>query len=214
MELSKLRGIGPARLEQLKKAGIETIYDLLMVLPAGYHDTTVITPIQDLIPGEFCCVKGRLKAAPKTAHFRGITRVTASLKDVTGSIPLIWFNQPWVANQLNENDVIMLSGIPERDKQGRLRLNSPKRELEQKIYPVYKLTAGIPAAAFSKWMEQALTMLDACCPESLPYDIRMRYGLCERNFSLRQIHCPESMDALHIAQRIAHRSLYNKLCKR
>ena len=200
MELRELKGIGPARLALLEEAGICTIYDLLMVMPADYRDTTVITPIRDIVPGEFCCVQGTLKADPKTGYFHGITRVTASIKDDTGTLPLIWFNQPWAAKQFKAGDEVIFSGKPDRDKQGRLRLVSPKHETEQKLIPQYRLTAGIAAATFEKLIDQALTLLDATCPETLPADLRLRYGLCERNFALRQIHKPESKEALHIAQ--------------
>ena len=200
MELKELRGIGPSRLALLKKSGIETIYDLLMVLPSGYRDTTVITPISQVKPGEFCCIRGNLKADPKSSYYNGLNRTTASLKDDTGTLPLTWFNQPWIAKQWHAGDELMLSGTPDRDKQGRLRLISPKRETEQKLVPEYKLTAGLPASAFQQWIEKALTMLDACCPETLPPALRLRYGLCERNFSLRQIHRPENREMLHIAQ--------------
>ena len=201
MKLSELRGLGPARLEMLEKAGIRTIYDLLMVLPRSYRDTTVITPVGQISPGVFCCVRGRLKGAPKSAYFRGKSRVTAVLRDDSGTLPLVWFNQPWIAKQLKADESLLLSGIPVRDKQGRLQMVSPKRETEQKIIPEYRLTAGIPASSFRQWMEQALTALDDCCPETLPSELRMRYGLCERNFALRQIHFPESSDALRIARR-------------
>ena len=53
MELKQLRGLGPARLALLQKTGIETLYDLLMVLPVSYRDTTRITPIKEIEPGTF-----------------------------------------------------------------------------------------------------------------------------------------------------------------
>ena len=202
MELKALRGIGPSRLAALNKAGIHTIYDLLMVMPRSYRDTTVITPVSEIQPGSFCCIRGRLKSAPKTTRFNGITRVTASLLDDTGSIALTWFNQPWVAKQISDTDQeLLLSGVADMDKQKRFRIVNPKRETEQKITAVYHLPADIPSASFAKWIDQALTMLEDCCPETLPEALRMRYNLCERNFSLRQIHAPQSRDALRIAQR-------------
>lgn len=201
MELKQLRGLGPARLALLQKAGIETLYDLLMVLPASYRDTTRITPIQEIEPGTFCCVQGNLKDAPKASYYGGKSRATATLADASGALSLVWFNQPWVAKSYAAGQQLLLSGVPERDKQGRLRMYSPKRETEQKLIPEYRSIAGISSAVFSKLMSQALTMLDACCPETLPPELRQRYGLCERNFALRQIHQPESREMLQIAQR-------------
>ena len=201
MELNKLKGIGPSRLAVLHKAGIDTIYDLLMVLPAGYRDTTVVTPISQIEPGVFCCLKGRIRSQPKSSFFHSISRVTASLEDETGVLPLIWYNQSWVAKQLSEGEEVLLSGVPEPDKRGKLKLSNPRRESEQKLIPQYRLPAGISASVFQKLIQQSLSELDACCPETLPAALRMRYGLCERNFALRQVHAPESREALLIAQR-------------
>lgn len=200
-ELKDLRGLGPARLALLEKAGIHTLYDLLMVMPRDYRDTTVITAIKDVQPGQFFCVRGYLKAAPKSAWFKGINRATASLKDESGTLSLIWFNQPWVSKQLSTEEELLLSGIPAADKSGRIHLYNPRRETVQALMPIYHVPAGIPAAAFGQWMEQAMEELDACCPETLPNDVRMQYGLCERNYALRQIHAPESREALQIAQK-------------
>jgi len=201
MDLKDLRGLGAARLAQLEKSDIRTIYDLLQVMPSGYRDTTIVTPIKEIEPGKFCCVRGYLKAAPKASYFHGMGRVNATLQDDTGALPLIWFNQPWIAKQLSPEEELLLSGVPERDKQGRLRMNSPKRETVQALVPEYRVPAGIPSAAFRQWMAEALKELDACCPETLPPALRMRYSLCERNFALRQIHAPESREMLAIAQR-------------
>ena len=201
MELKQLRGLGPARLALLQKAGIETLYDLLMVLPVSYRDTTRITPIKEIEPGTFCCVQGHLKDAPKASYYGGKSRATASIADATGSLSLVWFNQPWVAKNYTAGQELLLSGVPERDKQGRLRMYSPKRETEQKLIPEYRSIAGLSSAVFAKLMAQALSMLEECCPETLPTSLRQRYGLCERNFALRQIHQPESREMLQIAQR-------------
>ena len=97
MELKQLRGLGPARLALLQKAGIETLYDLLMVLPVRYRDTTRVTPIKEIEPGAFYCVQGKLKDAPKASYYGGKSRATATLIDASGSLSLVWFNQPWVA---------------------------------------------------------------------------------------------------------------------
>lgn len=201
MELKQLRGLGPARLALLQKAGIETLYDLLMVLPVRYRDTTRVTPIKEIEPGAFYCVQGKLKDAPKASYYGGKSRATATLIDASGSLSLVWFNQPWVAKSYAAGQELLFSGVPERDKQGRLRMYSPKRETEQKLIPEYRSLAGMPSAVFAKLMAQALTMLEECCPETLPADLRLRYALCERNFALRQIHQPESREMLQIAQR-------------
>ena len=201
MELKDLRGLGKARLAALENSGIYTLSDLLSSLPHGYRDTSVTTPLANLQPGQNACVCGYLKAAPKLAHFRGISRITATLCDETGTLPLIWYNQPWVKDQLSSEEELLLYGKAERDKQGRLCMNSPRREKVRALIPEYAPPGGIPGKVFRDLIQQALSCLEDCCPETLPASIRMEHNLCERNFALRQIHAPDSPENLHIAQR-------------
>ena len=201
MELKDLKGLGRVRLEALNKAGILSLTDLLMTLPRAYRDTSVITPIAEIQEGQPCCISGYLKDKPKLAHFRGISRVTATICDESGKLPLIWYNQPWVKDQLSDEESLLLFGKPERNKAGKLMMNSPRREKERALIPEYAPPAGFPAKVFADLIQQALSELEACCPETLPQSIRMQYHLCERNFALRQIHAPENPEMLALAQR-------------
>ncbi|MBR5231984.1 MAG: ATP-dependent DNA helicase RecG [Clostridia bacterium] len=201
MELKNLKGLGKIRLSALEKAGIVTVEDLLMSLPRSYRDTSVVTPIAEIREGVPCCVSGYLKAAPKLARFRGISRTTATLCDETGKLLLVWYNQPWIKDQVSAEEPLLLFGKPERDKGGRLFMNSPHREKEQALIPEYAAPAGFPNAIFADLIRQALSSLEECCPETLPESIRLTHHLCERNFAIRQIHAPETKEALALAQR-------------
>ena len=202
MELSAIKGLGQARMAALEKAGIHTLADLLQTLPVSYRDTSVITPISALEEGKVCCVQGYIRKAPALSHFRGISRVTASLTDESGkALPMIWYNQPWMREQLKCDELLLLSGKPERDKRGRMLMNSPRIEHAQALIPQYAPLAGIPAKSFAAFIQQALVHLEDCCPETLPESLRAQYHLCERNFALRQAHAPDSAESLQIAQR-------------
>ena len=67
--------------------------------------------------------------------------------------------------------------------------------------PVYRAIKGIPAKSFRTMMEQALEQVDDTCPETLPNDLRLRHGLCELNFALRQAHFPTNFENLKLARR-------------
>ncbi len=201
MELSELKGIGKVRLDTLRDAGILTLTDLLLTLPIRYQDTSVITPLSGLAPGNEVCVAGYPKAAPRLSRFRGLTSVTLRLCDDTGSIPVTWFNQPWLQSQLKPDAFLMLWGKADLDRQGRLRIVSPQIVKERGILPVYRALSGIPPKAMRDILRQALEQLEDCCPETLPDRLRSRYGLCERNFALRQAHFPDTRENLAIALR-------------
>lgn len=201
MELSTLRGLGKARLDALEKAGVHTMADLLLTLPLRYQDTETITSLSEAVPGREICVQGYLKAAPRLSRFKGMTSVTVRLCDETGSLPVVWFNQPWLQGQLSPEQELTLYGRVDRDKQGRVRMVSPQRVQERGILPVYRAMGGIPPKTIRELMRQALTQLEDCCPETLPPSLRLRHQLCERNFALRQAHFPDSRENLALALR-------------
>lgn len=208
MPLSELKGLGKARLEKLNQAGVFSMADLLLTLPSRYQDTSVLMPIKEVQPGSEVCVAGYPQAAPRISRFRGLTSVTLRLRDESGSIPVVWYNQPWLQNQISKEEELILFGRADRDRQGRLRLVSPTRVKERGILPVYRALGGIPPATMRDLMRQALTQLEDCCPETLPDIVRVRHHLCERNFALRQAHFPETKEMLALAlRRIAFESM-------
>ena len=201
MALNELKGLGKARLETLQKSGIHTLSDFLLTLPVKYQDTSTITFLDQIAPGMEVCVSGYCKAAPRLSRFRGLTSVTVRLCDETGSVPVVWFNQPWLQTQIRADEPLTLYGRVDRDKQGRMRLSSPVIVKERGILPVYKSFPGIPSKTMRDLMRQALSQLEDCCPETLPDILRLRYHLCERNFALRQAHFPDSRESLSFALR-------------
>ncbi len=199
--LEELKGVGKARLETLKAAGIHTLTDLLLTLPVRYQDTSTVTPLSEAAPGMEICVSGYPKAAPRLSRFHGLTSVTLRLCDETGGLPIVWFNQPWLQTQIGSETLLTLYGRVDRDKQGRVRMVSPQIVKERGILPVYRALSGIPPKAMRDMTRQALTQLEDCCPETLPDILRIKYRLCERNFALRQAHFPETKENLAIALR-------------
>ena len=200
MELSMLKGIGPTRLENLRAAGICSLRDLLYRLPVRYEDMTAVTPCSACKPGMTVLVQCQVRETPKLNRFGGMTRVTAALWDESGKLPAVWYNQPWICQQLTVGEEILLYGRV-GDKNGRRVLQNPQKVTEQCILPVYRAVKGIPAKSYREMMKRALEEVDDCCPETLPREVRLQHHLCETNFAIRQAHFPDSMEDLKLARR-------------
>ena len=198
-KLSSLKGLGPARLAALRAVGIDSLRDLLCYLPLRYEDRTTPVPCRDARSGPVL-VQGVLCTEPRLNAYGGLTRVTSSLKDASGRLSLVWFNQPWMLQQLHLGDQVMLYGRV-AEKAGRRSLQNAQLVTEPSIQPVYRALPGVPAKTFRQLMQQALLEVDSCCPETLPRTLRLRHGLCERNYALRQAHFPDSFEALKAARR-------------
>lgn len=204
MELSELKGIGPTRLQSLRAMGINSLRDLLYTLPVRYEDHTVSVAIDTLEekysqPADVM-VRGSFKKALSLSRFNGISRVSGSFSDGTGTLSVCWYNQPWIMQQFQPETEYCLYGRF-TVKNGRKSLQNPTLVTERGFSPVYKAIKGIPAKTFREMIAKALTEVDDCCPESLPRSIRLEHRLCELNFAIRQAHFPDDEESLRIARR-------------
>ena len=204
MELSELKGIGPSRLEALRAVGINSLRDLLYTLPVRYEDHTKCISIDSLEQSKSesanVLVHGTFKKELTLSRFKGLTKISGSLTDGTGTIQICWYNQPWILQQYHPDQEYSFYGRFSV-KNGRKMLQSPSLVTETGLSPVYKAIRGIPAKTFRELISKGLNDVDDCCPESLPRRIRIEYHLCELNYAIRQAHFPDDEDALRIARR-------------
>ena len=61
--LQFLKGVGPRKAADLKRAGLVTVEDLLYRLPFRYEDRSHMQPIASLRPGHKAAVLGEIKSA-------------------------------------------------------------------------------------------------------------------------------------------------------
>ena len=200
MELTELSGIGPVRAETLRAMGIFSLRDLLYTLPVRYEDHTTISPCSTKKEG-FVLIYGRFVQEPKLSVYHGIRKVTATVEDETGKMPVCWYNMPWMANQFKKEQTIRLYGRLSVRNNRRVLQNPKIVQPGEGYVPVYRTIKGFPAKSFRKLIQTALDNVDDCCPETLPTGFRIRHHLCELNYAIRQAHFPESMNALQIARR-------------
>ncbi len=199
MQLSSLRGLGKARVQALNAAGIHTVADLLMDVPAAYQDTSRITNIAAVSEGRVACVEGMLVSI-RARYIGKLSIVQGFLRDDTGGLGLVWFNQPWIAKQLRKGDHLQLYGQVTRYKDT-LSLQQPMRVTRRGILPQYRRIEGVPNKIRQACVLEALSNVDSICPETLPVQLLTRHGLMGLSEALTAAHMPEDNDTLRAAQR-------------
>ena len=200
MELTELSGIGPVRAETLRAMGIFSLRDLLYTLPVRYEDHQTVSPCATKKEGPVL-VRGTIVQAPKLSFYHGLKKVTATVEDSTGKMPVCWYNMPWIANELRAGQEVSLYGRL-TVKNNRRTLQNPKfANQDEGLIPVYRAMKGFPAKSFRSLIRTALENIDDCCPETLPSAFRIRNQLCELNYAIRQAHFPDDFNALRIARR-------------
>ncbi|MBN1427205.1 MAG: ATP-dependent DNA helicase RecG [Anaerolineae bacterium] len=205
--LSQLHGIGDKRAEQLAKLELHTTRDLLFHFPRRYDDYSQMKIIQKLQVGEEVAVIGVL-ARLQTIHTKqGTARIEVYLEDESGALRLNWFNQPWMAEQIKEGEMVVVSGKVEQYL-GRLVMNSPEMEpLESewlqagRIVPVYPLSKGITGKSLRRLIKQAVDTWALKLPDYLPISVRESADLMDFGDAISQAHFPDSLEdketALH-----------------
>ena len=99
--LQFLKGVGPRKGADLKRAGLLTVEDLLYRLPFRYEDRSRMQPIASLRPGNKAAVLGEIKSANlATTRRRGFKIFHAVVGDASGAIRCTWMNQAFLADIL------------------------------------------------------------------------------------------------------------------
>ena len=96
-----LKGVGPSRVKQLEKLGINTVYDLLTHFPREYEDRNNIKKIKDFMFGEYVVFVARVATRPEIRRKgRGFSLTYFYVADDTARIRVTIFNQPYLNDKL------------------------------------------------------------------------------------------------------------------
>jgi len=205
-----IKGVGEGRARVLQAAGIETARDLLYFFPFRYEDRRHPTPIAQIGHNvdQPVLLRGRVvSAASKTSPVKRMKIFEAMFDDGTGTVMLVWFNQPYLADQIKRGHHLAVYGYPRLSNQGRLQLEGPDwekidegEEDEGKIVPIYSKVGNIPPKTLRRIIGTALEGLGEL-PDAMPAAIRERLGVIGLADSIRAIHAPDELTAEFLRER-------------
>ena len=210
-----IKGVGPARVQQLNKLGIYTLNDAITFFPRTYEDRGVYRKIGELINGEVATFKGMVTSRVSESRIRkGMTIYKLIVRDETGSVILTWFNQPYIKNSFTVGKEYSFYGKVTGGL-GRIEVQNPifeaygENKNTGKIIPIYPLTHGITQNVIRGIIENAIKLVDNTLEETLPINIREKYNLCEINYATYNIHFPKVLNDFEISRyRIAFEELF------
>src|SRR5215207_319012 len=191
--LQFLKGVGPRRAADLQRVGLSTIEDLLYRFPTRYEDRGHFEPIAKLRPGMSASVAGEVVGCGVRPTRRPRFRIFEMLlRDPTGSLRAIWFNQPFLKDVFRPHQRVILFGKLELTSHG-LQMQNPQYEIVQseedaaaaapaaagqapeeetlhtgRIVPVYEKTGQLTAKMQRTFVHHALALLPAEIAEPLP----------------------------------------------
>ncbi len=206
-KIGALPGIGPSKASALRRLGIETVEDLLLYPPREWEDLSSLTPIAQLKPEVRQVIKARiLDSRLFVSPRKRMAILEALLKDESGQIKAVWFNQPYLTQTLKKGRQFFFIGTPKLVGTSFL-LNSPAFETITKtplhsgrLVPVYPETKGIS----SKFLRSKLRLLSPLIrrlPDFLPEELKQRLLLLPRAEAVAELHFPRSWESLARAKK-------------
>ncbi len=213
--VTTISGVGAKRQEQLARLSVETVGDLLFLFPRRHDDYSQLKAIHQLKMGDEVTVIGSLERIQVQTMRSGGKRVEAYLGDGSGFLHLNWFNQPWIANQLEEKATVAARGKIDQYL-GRLVMNSPELEpmeeeylLQGRIVPIYPLTEGLGAKVMRNLAKEVVDTWAKHLPDYLPIATREHADLMDFGDAVSQAHFPDSwQDKLDAEHRLAFDELF------
>ena len=204
--ISSLKGIGEKTEKLFQKLNIFTIGDLLRHFPKGYEVYEEATPIAEIDEGRTVTVTGAIYGKVLVSGRTSMQVTTIYVKDITGTLRVVWFRMPFLRNTFQKGGVVTLRGKVVRRK-GTLLMEQPEIFYPSELYeekintlqPNYALTAGLTNNAVVKAMKQAISYLDLK-QDFLPPDVRTRYHLAEYNYAIQGIHFPVDKEEFYTAR--------------
>jgi ATP-dependent DNA helicase RecG len=205
-----LRGVQDATARLLKRLGIYTVRDALLFFPFRYDDFSDLKPIAELEPGVNQTVVGTIWDVDVRRTRNNRPMVTATLADDSGIITVTWFNQEYIAKQLNHGDPVVISGKP-IEFNGRLSFNAPEWEPYDsellhtgRIVPVYHSTEGLYRRTLRRIMHDAVDRFADQMSDYIPERMKRDADLIDIATAIRQIHFPDSkVEAARARKRLA-----------
>jgi ATP-dependent DNA helicase RecG len=199
--LQFLKGVGPRKAADLKRAGLHTVEDLLYRLPFRYEDRSHMQPITSLRPGNKAAVLGEIKSARLSiTRRRGFKIFNAVVGDESGAIRCTWMNQAFLADILKPHLQVVIFGEVKLDSTG-LHFMNPEYELVTedlsgvhtgRVVPFYEKTGTVTPNMQRRLVRQTLDDLPATIPDLLPAELRDRLQLMARRAALEESHFPAS----------------------
>ncbi len=214
--LSAIHGIGQKFLVKLKKMGISSVRDLLWHFPTRYEDFSQVYKIADLIPNQEATIQGMVEeVSGRRAWRRNLYVTEVVIRDDSGSIRAVWFNQPYIKNTLQPGRIANFSGkVSEKED---IYLSNPTYELVREAYetkhtarivPVYPETKGLTSKGIRYLIKPVLDHLPQL-EDPLPRALLSREHLPDINLALHSIHFPlELPEALRAKERFAFEDLF------
>ncbi len=208
--VSVLESVSERKATRLAEFGVESVLDLVTTYPRRYIDRTRQADVSGLQVGDEAAVLASVQSARTRRARNGRAVVDVVVRDYTGRLAVVFFNQPWRAKQLEAGTEAIFFGKVGEYRGTRQMVNpvvdvvagvTPGRRT-LRILPVYPASAkaGLTSWEIGACVEEALRRAGEFV-DPLPGEWRSSLDLWGRTEAFGAIHLPESLDVVAPARR-------------
>ncbi len=203
--VEELPGVGQTRVKQLAKLGVKTVYDLIYLFPRAYEKRGNVIPLSETVHGATASTVLTVATEVKSTILRkGLTVSKFSAFDESGKCEVAFFNAPYVKDVFRIGSEFRFYGKIEHSRTKYHYTNPSYEPIVQgfdlpPLTPIYSLTEGISSKFLDKLAKIAIDEALYAIKDPLPDEIRIKYSLPVLSYALKNVHFPESEEALHKA---------------
>lgn len=200
--ITALDGVGPKREAAFNALNIFTIEDLVSYYPYRYEDLGARLPSETL-DGEKATFKGVVSAPPVLSRYGyKKTRLLFRLLVEHDNIGVSFFNQPWLAKQIDIGQEVAVYGTYDRNRQTLNGIKMISASMDE-LAPIYPASKQINAKTIRHLIEVAWADVREHIPSLVPQPIRKKYHLLTRQKQIEEMHFPKDADWAKAARRSA-----------
>ncbi|HED66181.1 MAG TPA: ATP-dependent DNA helicase RecG [Planctomycetes bacterium] len=211
--VTTLPGVGPVRAERLARLGLVRVLDLALFVPRGLErqgERSTVAAACEAVGAE-CSVRVTVGSVRWFRSGRRRSVFAAQIRDETGEMRALFFNQPWLRKRLlawaEAGEEIELHGRVVPTKSGPAlqspRVGTDERPLPEPgtVMPIYPTTDGV-GQAFLRGLIAAVAEECAACVEELVDEASLaRLGLPGLGRAIRELHSPADEKTFLAARR-------------
>ena len=122
MDFTNIKGFGAKRIEMLKSAGVNSPADLISYFPKKYVDTTRLANLKLADDGSEVVILASTDTTPKVARIRkNLSIVKVGFTYDGAKVYCSWFNQPFMAKNIQPNRYYYICGKLKKKKSFNLK---------------------------------------------------------------------------------------------
>lgn len=192
---------------KLQKIGINTIEDFIFHYPFRYDIYKKIDKISNLVENEKVIFLARVELIDSKRSFIKKANFTkAILKDDSGKVEVVWFNNKWVKDSLKQGELYYFIGET-KGNYGNIEIVNPlyrkfNNKTEYKndlIFPIYKTTKSLKQNILRN-ISKKIFDVDFYLEDYLPEEIKNKYNYLDLFTSLKNLHYPNNLKLLEKSQ--------------